>query len=537
MRWFCAWGGLFLGALGLHAGQILCPFDGAAAPAVNDFGERSAGGGPALSAPGTGCPAHPGGQALDVSAPAALDIPLSPATSLAQGTLEAWVRTRWDWATDRDQHTFLFVKMEGGQWHSIALYHHGRMGEARTLAFNIHDGVDNCITCPVERLGWRAGEWHHIAASWTEHSAWLFADGRLVARRLWPAPMYFSPPAGPLQVGPPGLWGSAADALLDEVRFSDLPLYVGMETIPDPAIPLAVRGAGSGAPERLTVTASSTAPPWRKEDDVPELHDGVFGQTVWLDAAGEAWLRVDLPQPSPVAGVRWSRDGRPLAGPNDWAEARHLPRDFAVEVSPDGLAWQPVLERKDFWYDPDAIPRTGMVFEHRFPPVTAAAVRMRVTGGQPGPLGPRVALDEIQVLDPGGENLARQARVTTPRSVLHREYAPANLVDGRLGEASCWRAGQPGEAVLTLTLPAPREVRALAWSRSGDGLMQDGVPQDLVVEALREGVWVEVGRVVGNRDPGRRETPLEPVVAGAVRVRILSTVDGREAVLDEITLR
>ena len=67
--------------------------------------------------------------------------------------------------------------------------------------------------------------------------------------------------------------------------------------------------------------------------------------------------------------------------------------------------------------------------------------------------------------------------------------------------------------------------------------MQDGVPQDLVVEALREGVWVEVGRVVGNRDPGRRETPLEPVVAGAVRVRILSTVDGREAVLDEITLR
>jgi len=525
-------------ALPLAGGQIVCHFKDDTTAAVNDFGDRHGSAGLALSASGTGCPADPAGRALDAATPAGLDLPVSPQTSLAQGTLEAWVRTRWDWATDRDHHSFLSIKMEGGHWQSLALYHHGRMGESRTLAFNIHDGVDNCITCPVEQLGWGPNQWHHLAASWTEHSEWLFADGRLVAKRLFKDPMAFAAPEGPLRIGPPGLWGSAADTLIDEVRFSDQPLYVGLETIPVPTAPLADAPApGLVSAGAIRVSASSTAAPLAREDDVPELHDGVFGQTVWLQRSGQSWVRCDLPTGSMVAAVRWSRDGRPLAGASDWADARNLPRDFTIEVSQDGETWQQVLSQNDFWYEPAAIPRTGMVFEHRFPPVSARGVRMGVTKAQPGSLGPQAALDEFQVLDVAGQNLAAQARLVTPRTLFRRQYRPENLLDGRLGEESCWRAAQPGEAEVALTFAGPCEVHALTWSRSAEGLAGDGTPRDLVVEARRDGQWAEVARLTGNQEPGRHDMALVPTRTTSLRLRVLSTVDGKEAVLDEISLR
>lgn len=525
-----------------RAGQIVCHFDSGRDAEVNDFGDRKATGEWALSPEGTGCPANPRGRALDAGEVGGLahlvEIPVSPTTSLAQGTLEAWVKTKWDWQSDRDHHSFLYIKMEGGYWNSICLYHHGRMGEARTLAFNINDGVDNCITCPVEQLGWKEGEWHHIAASWTEHSEWLFADGKLVAKRLFQNPMSFRSPSSPLRICPPGLWGSPTAALIDEVRFSDRPLYVGRETIPLPQSPLPdALPMGILEAHGTRILASSTASPYTNEEDVPELHNGTFGETVWLDREGRTWARVDLPKATRVTAVRWSRDGRPLKGVNDWAEARNLPRDFAFEVTADGETWQTVVTRTDHYYDPDNIPRDGMVFEHRFAPVEARSVRITVTKGQPDPLGPRVALDELQVIGEDGKNVAREARVVTARTSFHREYRPEKVADGRLGEESCWRAAQPGEATLDLVLATPCEIKTLTWSRSAEGIRTDGTPKDLVVEAERDGQWVEVGKAEGNAEPGRHELALRPTIASRVRVRILATCDGREPIFDEITLR
>ena len=525
------------------AGQLVCHFDTGVEAEVNDFGERQATGQWALAPPGSGCPVHPNGRALDagqVGDPAqVLEIPVSPQASFAQGTMECWVKTRWDWQTDRDQHSFLFLPLEGGPWNSLCLYHHGRMGEARTLAFNIHDGVDNCIVCPVEQLGWKEGEWHHLAASWTEHSQWLFADGKLVAKRFYENPIQFTAPVGSLRLCPPGLWGSATAVLLDEVRLSDRPLYVGCESFPLPTAPLPdTLPTGLLELPGTQFLASSTAAPVEQDSDVPELHNGQFGETIWLDRAGAAWVRVDLPEVRQVAAVRWSRDGRPLKGPNDFAHAGNIPRDFVVEASADGQAWRPVVTQKDFWYDPDAIPREGMVFQHAFPPTAAKHVRFTVTKGQPGGLGPRVALDEIQVLDEAGNNLARSARVVTARTSFRREFAPEKVADGRLGEESCWRAATPGPATLEVVLARPGTVEMLTWSRSAEGLAADGTPRDLVIEAQAEGgEWIEIGRVTGNTDPGRHEVPLQPAATSRLRIHILSTVDGKEAVLDEIAVR
>lgn len=274
---FAALLGMLLAPTFLCAGEIVCRFDNGTDPEVNDFGERQGAGTCALAAPGSGCPANPQGRALDTGEPGgaanAIEIPLAAATSLAQGTLEAWVKSTWDWSSDRDHHAFLSIKMEGGTWQSLSLYHHGRMGDARALAFNIHDGIDNCILTPVEALGWRQGEWHHLAASWTPNSQWLFADGRLVAKRLTEGPVSFTAPAGPLRIGGPGLWGSAAGVLIDDVRFVGQALYAGLESIPVPTAPLPER-----LPTRLlaragvALTASSTMASLCAETDVAELH-------------------------------------------------------------------------------------------------------------------------------------------------------------------------------------------------------------------------------------------------------------------------
>ena len=533
--------GMLLTPTVLCAGEIVCRFDTGTAPEVNDFGERTGTGACTLSPPGSGCPAHPQGRALDTGEPGgaanAIEIPLAAATSLAQGTLEAWVKSTWDWSSDREHHAFLSIKMEGGTWQSLSLYHHGRMGDARALAFNIYDGIDNCILTPVEALGWRQGEWHHLAASWTPNSEWLFADGRLVAKRLTEGPVSFSAPAGPLRIGGPGLWGSAAGVLIDEVRFVDQALYAGLESIPVPTAPLPERlPARLLARAGVTLTASSTMASLSAETDVAELHNGSFGETVWINGAAGTWVRCDLPQRGTIAAVRWSRDGRPLKGPDDWADARHIPRDFVIEASLDGTHWQPLVERRDFWYDPAQISREGMVFEHRFPPLPATAVRLVVSKGQPGGLGPGTALDEFQVLDPAGANLAREAKVVTARTSSRRDYSAAQLIDGRIGEGSCWRAAQPGEALIEIVLPAPCAVRTLTWSRSAEGLPGAGTPKAMVVEAWREGAWVEIGRLADHASPGRHDLALTPTTAARLRLRILSTTDGKEPTLDEITL-
>lgn len=521
----------------VFAGQLVCHFDACRDADVNDFGDRVAVGEAQLGAPGSGCPVAPAGRALDTGAvgelPRWLEFAISSEADFSQGTFECWVKPRWDWQTDRDHHSFLYLKLGGGQWESICLYHHGRMGDARTLAFNVFDGVDNCILVPVEQLGWRADEWHHIAASWTPFSQWLFADGRLVAKRIYPDPVRFGQPAGRLQIGPPGLWRSAAATLIDEVRVCDRPLYVGLESFPVPTAPFPHELPGAVA---ARVTASSTTPPIVVENDVPALHNGEYGDGLWIDAGGETWARIDLAAPTPVAGLRWSRDGRPLRDETGWAKADAIPKAFRVDVSPDGQTWRTVVEETDFWYVPDRIPRDGMIFEHRFEPTVAQAVRWVVTAAHAAPLGPRIMLDELQAVGLDGTPLPT-ARVVTSRTSTRLQFDPEQVLDGRLGEASCWRAAEPGEAWLELVFPAPRPVNGLRWSRSAEGAADGGTPRELAVEAEVGGAWREIGRVTGNASPGRQELALEPVTTVRLRVRVLATVDGKAAVIDELEVR
>ena len=75
---------------------------------------------------------------------------------------------------------------------------------------------------------WRAGEWHHVAATWDATSLALYVDGQ---RRDWTGNA--RPPdalAARFSIGSTAAGGSQADAVIDEFRISDAPRVGNSDT-------------------------------------------------------------------------------------------------------------------------------------------------------------------------------------------------------------------------------------------------------------------------------------------------------------------
>ncbi|MDW8029699.1 MAG: LamG-like jellyroll fold domain-containing protein [Armatimonadota bacterium] len=182
---------------------------------------------------GTGCPVNPQGRALDAGYhddPKAkvLSFSIPNDADLRQGTVEMWFKPNWSMG-ERKHFTLFHIKLRGGYWNGIWLGYHGTIGTT-TEAFgcNIMDGVDHpaYVGDSETQLGWKANEWHHVAVTWTEHSLYVFADGKLVAQTFSEAPFRIGENEGVLCVG--GAFGETkplAGGLIDEFRFVNLPLY------------------------------------------------------------------------------------------------------------------------------------------------------------------------------------------------------------------------------------------------------------------------------------------------------------------------
>ena len=183
-----------------------------------------------------------------------MTVSLAPATDLSQGTFEAWVKTAWDW-TDEGRHWFVGVLMDGGapSWglRCVKLTHDGRPGVGKGLTFSMNDSTgEHSIARSGRDLGWRRGEWHHIAASWTPRASRLFADGQLVASATYVEPVVFTAPSTALWIGITDWpYGTSCGAFIDEVRVCDEALYMGRDTIPLGSETLSQRLPG---PRRLT---------------------------------------------------------------------------------------------------------------------------------------------------------------------------------------------------------------------------------------------------------------------------------------------
>ncbi|MGD9495409.1 MAG: LamG domain-containing protein [Armatimonadota bacterium] len=162
-----------------------------------------------------------------------------------RGTLEMWVRPHWS-SADEGTHWLFYAKAYG---HPMQSQLRVIGGQEAALEFSIVDSdrQTHTVRGPVRM---EAERWHHVAATWDHPRAHLqlFLDGALVGsegpgEQPWPATMDPNDPnlslgrgivendrrSLPMQatIGAGRSAGESADAVLDEVRISDVVRYDG----------------------------------------------------------------------------------------------------------------------------------------------------------------------------------------------------------------------------------------------------------------------------------------------------------------------
>lgn len=534
---------------------LLLPFDGPRIEAEqNDWGpvQPIELRGFRLTPKGQGCPANPEGRALDAgytkpTREGNLLLRIAEQADFRQGTLEMWVKPAWATGA-RERHTFFHLKLRGGYWNAIWLGYHGTIGPSvEALGANIMDGIDHpAYVTNAKALGWRPGEWHHVAVTWTGHTEYLFLDGRLAATVLNKVPFLIGLTEGRVGIGCGVRGGPSAGALLDEFRLCNVPLYTPQQP-PKPAkrigrelgLGLATAGAGAKA------TASSYAPPEVIERDVPELHDGKYGQAVPVGGEGilpgrraKGFVVVHLSKEADVNALEWSRDGTAYAGEGGrgWAALLPFPGDYAIAVSRDGKLWEEVKRVVDFRVTPRFVAaHKALRFREVFPPKRCKHVRL-VVERMWWRHEARVLMDEVAVYATDGRNLATEpgASVATAMTTFERHHRPELAIDGRWGQESCWKSPTAGKGVLVVELPRAAQVKRVVFSTDRDGRVKHGVPAAGRVELSVDGKqWKRVGQIVGG-DAGPRTVTFEPTLAKYLRVVIEATTDGREPVIDDL---
>lgn len=491
---------------------------------------------------GRGSPSHPEGHTLDagLTDPAGapvLAFPLPHDADLRQGTLELWFQPGWDMG-DRRVRTLADIKLRGGYWNGIWLGYHGTIGaDTESFGMNVMDGIDHpaYVHDARKNLSWKAGEWHHIAATWTGHAVFVFVDGKLVAQTFSDLPLRIGENEGQVRVG--GGWGDttpSAGGLIDEFRLVNLPLY-SPQNPPNPRLrvtePLQLGKAWRGNGARAT--ADSTAAPQTPSHPLPALNNGQYGDSVVVPDV----LQVTLAQEREVQALEWSYDGTPYAGEGGrgWAPALPYPRAFRVEVSLDGNEWRTVVDEQDFRVTPELVARQqALRFRFPFSPQRARYVRMTILQKASGGTD-LLRLDEIAVYGTDGANLAReQGAAVLAAHGQSIAFSPELAIDGRWGDTSCWKSATPGRGVLTVELPEATEIQQVFFSRSRDGIRQDGTPSAGYVEVSADGqTWQRVGEFRAAQPTGQT-VQFTPCRARWVRLVVTETVDGKEVVVDDL---
>lgn len=130
----------------------------------------------------------------------------------------------------------------------------------------------------------------------------------------------------------------------------------------------------------------------------------------------------------------------------------------------------------------------------RFSPIAVSAVRISIEATISDNLH-EPFIDEFEVLDPDGENVALIAKATS-------DGAKADLaIDGVYGNASCWRSKKKGGGTLTLRFPEPRVIQQINWGRDRTGKYPDRLASDYRIEAeVKPGEWIVIADST-NRQP------------------------------------
>lgn len=152
------------------------------------------------------------GQGLQVDDSDTLTYETAGNLNRTQGAVEFWLQPAWN-GDDQQNYTFFEV---GQEWFNrMRITKDG----ANNLRFLIWDsvaeyGVDHNVG------HWRAGEWHHIAVTWSGTDYALYLDGELRNRQPGPPPDSL---ASLVTIGSNAGGDFQAQAVIDEFRISDIP--------------------------------------------------------------------------------------------------------------------------------------------------------------------------------------------------------------------------------------------------------------------------------------------------------------------------
>ncbi|MDR3401818.1 MAG: PSD1 and planctomycete cytochrome C domain-containing protein [Chthoniobacter sp.] len=126
----------------------------------------------------------------------------------------------------------------------------------------------------------------------------------------------------------------------------------------------------------------------------------------------------------------------------------------------------------------------------RFAPVKAKRVRFTIK--QTNSLEP--CIDELEVFDPSGRNVALASDGTTASSsgdtVVADRHELRHINDGQYGNEHSWMSNEKGRGWIVLEFPEEHNVDRVVWGRDREGKYQDRLATDYLIEvADASGEW------------------------------------------------
>jgi hypothetical protein len=152
------------------------------------------------------------GQGADLAPYQTVTYPAEGNISRTEGAIEFWVKPYWD-GSDGQNYVFFEV---GNEWFNrIRIAKDG----ANNLRLMVWDSTaEYGVFTNVS--DWKAGEWHHVAASWSNTDLALYVDGKL--RESTSSAHVPDKLGSTIIVGSSAGRDQYADAVIDELRISDI---------------------------------------------------------------------------------------------------------------------------------------------------------------------------------------------------------------------------------------------------------------------------------------------------------------------------
>jgi hypothetical protein len=267
---------------------------------------------------------------------------------------------------------------------------------------------------------------------------------------------------------------------------------------------------------KVAASGSRTSDSHRLE----HLNDGKYGNgRSWMaDTAGRGWAQFELPEPTRIAKIVWSRDREGVF--ND-----RLATAYTLEAGMSSSAWQTLVS-----VPPPRPAVNARVNTDRFPPVKAKRVRFTIRATNN--LEPCV--DELEVFDTNGVNvaLASAGNVATSSgdTVVADRHELRFVNDGEYGNSRSWMAAEHGGGWVALEFPEERTIDRVVWGRDRRGEFADRLATNYVIEvAGAAGEW----RIVA--DASDRTTKPSGDKAAQITLAGLKPDEAKEAtqLLDE----